>query len=219
MNVIAAILVLAAVPQKAPCETARKKSGDLNRVHAAWLTPHSDGCPLCARGSTCREGFERKSAVRKQYKDWNDVHAMNCRACGAARCTALQTNTRTWTKQAHEDHQARHKSCAFDAKRCLSWKVAMGQVKRKVQLFKAEHPAMCTVCGPRCRRWRRHAAEVTARYEDTLQRHHGACYECKRSSGDCEQPARFKTDWGKQRLALWKAHTATCICRRAALRR
>lgn len=219
MSVISGILVLAAMAQAKPCEAATAKSAEIRDAHAAWSRAHLADCPLCARGSTCREGYEREAAVDRRFATWKDVHVRDCKRCSAGRCTAEKDERARMANEARKTHLRAHDACSLDARKCTMWRLVLKEVELALAAWKADHPAQCDRCAPRCPEWKRRSAQITAKFDSTLKRHQDRCNECKIASGDCERPAQLKEEWAKERLALWKVHEGSCTCRRAALRR
>jgi hypothetical protein len=83
MVLVPAILVLLA--GQAACEPSKRKQGELAAEAEPWFSRHAKDCTLCADGSACREGFERRLAIRKAFESWRAGHAAaGCASCGAA---------------------------------------------------------------------------------------------------------------------------------------
>jgi len=219
MKTLVAVLLATLAPASGPaCDALRQKSAELRKDIDAWLARHAKDCPVCAGGSSCREGFERQDAARRQVDEWKKGHAPGCPSCGAARCSALDG---AWS-QALAAAQARHKEqdrkCDFDASRCDGWRRILDAEKARHEDMKRDHPALCEKCTPSCDEWRKRSQEASVRADDVARKHRERCQDCQRSSG-CERSSLNKHESIRDRLALWKKHTEICGCARPEKRR
>jgi hypothetical protein len=218
MKLAAAFLLVLSAPAWAQCEASRQKESEVRKQAEAWWARHHRECTLCADGSSCREGFERRDGGKRLFEAWRAGHAQACAACGTLACPASEA---AWA-QVFADAKARHRekcrACEFDAARCEAWRAALEEAKLRHGAWKREHPAVCERCAPACPEWRARAAETARRHDEALQKHRERCAECKAASGACERPAGIRQDAAKERQALWRTHLETCACQRAPRR-
>jgi hypothetical protein len=217
MKRAAAFLVLLAAPAWGQCEASRQKQADFKKDADAWWTRHRRDCTLCADGSACREGFERRDGGKKPFEAWRAGHAQTCAACGGLSCTIPD---QTWI-QSLADVKARHRercrACEFDAIQCDAWRVALDDAKLRHAAWKRDHPATCDRCAPACDEWRRRAGDAARRAEEAVQKHKERCMDCRAGKVGCDRTAVLRQDGVKERIALWKAHE-TCPCLRTKQR-
>lgn len=204
-----------AAPARAQCEAVRKKAADIKQETDAWAVKHNESCTLCAAGSSCREGFERREASRRQLEDWKKLHVLTCPACSSARCTAAESAWNQALAGAQAKHKEKCRRCDFDPVKCDAWSRAIDELKARHEEWKRDHPATCEKCAPPCEEWRRRALEITQKHEDILRKHRERCGDCPRSGGGCDRAGLIKQEWARDRLALWKKHAETCPCSRA----
>lgn len=200
------ILLALCPPAAAQCDAATRAAADGQKALDAWTSRHKADCPVCSGGFTCREAFERQESARKKLEDWKKGHA--CPAC-SARCTAADLTAGAWTIEAQQRHRKECRRCEGD--RCAGLKAALDDVRRRVEAWKREHPALCDKCAPACDDWKRRAHAADQRHDDQLAKHKSQCGDC-RTGGSCERPAILRHDRDRERQALWKKHAEACAC-------
>ena len=60
---------------QALCDPGQQKQGILAAEAAPWFSRHAKDCTLCADGSACREGWERRMSMRRAFQSWRAGHA------------------------------------------------------------------------------------------------------------------------------------------------
>lgn len=206
------LLLIAAVPPPAAlqCDAAKAKAAEFRKGLDAWIAGHNAACPLCAAGTACREGFEKREASRKQLEAWKRDHSAVCVPCAALKCTAGDELLEAWIVDAYARHKEKHILC--EPERCDPWKAIVADLRKQLDAWKRDHPATCDKCSPLCAEWRKRAGEVDTRSADTIKRHQDRCSDCK--AGGCERLGLLQAEWGKERLAAWKRHGEVCPCAR-----
>ena len=208
------ILLALLAALQAPCDPAKRKQGELAAESAPWFSRHCAECTLCADGSSCRDGYERRASARRAFEAWRAGHAAaGCAACAAAvgagpRCSAVDGQKQALTSEAQARHRAKDAKCDFD--HCEGWRAAAEEVKRSLDAWKKDHAGACDRCAPDCEEWRKKVKEVASRAEESLARHRERCGDCK--AGGCDRAAVIKEDAAKQRQTLWRSHGETCAC-------
>ena len=215
---MALVLALLAALQ-APCDPGKRKQGEIAAETEPWFKGHSAECTLCADGSSCRDGYERRARARRAFESWRAGHAASgCGACaaavgGAARCGAFDGQKQVLTSEAQAKHRQKDAKCDFDPARCEAWRAASEELRKALDGWKKEHAGSCERCAPDCEEWRKKSKEVMARAEESLARHRERCGDCK--SGGCDRAAVIKEDAAKQRQTLWRSHGEMCPCAKA----
>jgi hypothetical protein len=212
MAMMNGLLALMVAVQAGPCPEAAQKAAELRKEYDHWAVKHDPVCPLCDGGTPCRDGFERREGAKKALDGWKKLHLVLCKTCQAAVCTVPET---TWSLML-ADLKLRHRSkcdkrCDGDENGCDLLRPQVAELKKKYEEWKREHPALCDKCAPACDDWRKRAADLDAKADDVYKKHVDKCFDCK-SALACERSARMTADRKKDRLALWKAHLASCRC-------
>jgi hypothetical protein len=221
MSLVPALLVVLAA--QAVCDPGKRRQGELAAESEPWFSRHAKDCTLCADGSACREGFERRLAIRRAFDAWRAGHAAaGCVACAAVqpastRCGALEAQRQVLTSDAQARHKAKEPRCDLEPSHCDAWRAAAEEARRALDVWKRDHAGACERCAPDCEDWRRKAKEAGARAEDSLNRHRERCAECK--AGACDRGATIKEDAVRQRQTLWRSHVEMCSCAKAGAKR
>ena len=200
---------------QAPCDAGKRRQGEIAAEAEPWLARHSKECTLCAEGSSCREGYERRASARRAFESWRAGHAAaGCPACAAAaagqRCSAPDGQKQLLTAEAQAKHRAKDAKCDFDPLHCDGWRAAADEVRRALDAWKKDHAGLCERCGPDCEDWRKKAKEAGLRAEDALARHRERCGDCR--SGVCDRAGILREDAARQRQTIWRSHTEMCAC-------
>lgn len=203
---------------QAPCDPGQRKQGELAADIEPWLARHSKECTLCADGSACRDGYDRRASTRRAFEAWRATHAASgCGICaasvGGSRCAALESQTRVLTSDAQVKHRAKDAKCEFDPARCEGWRAGAEEARRALDAWKKDHIGVCERCAPDCEEWRRKSKEASARAEESMARHRERCGDCK--AGSCERAGGIKDDAARQRQTQWRSHVETCACAKA----
>lgn len=215
--------LLAVLAAQAVCDPGKRRQGELAVEAEPWFARHAKDCTLCADGSACRDGFDRRLAIRKAFDVWRAGHAAaGCAACAGSqpaspRCAALESQRQLLTADAQARHKAKDARCDFDPAHCEAWRAAGEEVRRTLEAWKRDHAGACERCVPDCEDWRRKAKEAAMRADDSLGRHRERCAECK--AGACDRAGAIKEDAARQRLTLWRSHVENCACAKAAAKR
>lgn len=201
-----------------PCDPGKRKQGEIAAEVEPWISRHAKDCTLCADGSACREGYERRAAAKRAYEAWRQGHAASgCPACasavGVARCSAVDTQKQLLTSDAQAKHRAKEAKCDFDPARCEAWRAAADEVKRTLDTWRKDHAGACDRCAPDCEEWRKKSKEAALRAEESMSRHRERCGDCK--AGGCDRAGVIKDDAARQRLTLWRSHGEMCACGKA----
>lgn len=204
-------MVLALALLLADCDVARKKQVDLLSEVEPWLARHRTECTLCADGSSCREGFQRRNVARLAFEAWRFNHAVACPVCVSARCTDSEQQSAVLLSEAKLRHKTRCASCPF-TNACDGWRAASDEARTKHDVWKRDHAGGCDKCAPACPDWQRRAKEQAQRAEDSLARHAERCGDCK--SSPCDRAAQMKLDAHNQRMTQWRSHVESCPCTR-----
>lgn len=208
------ILVLLALLQ-APCDPGKRKQGELAADIEPWFNRHAKECTLCADGSACREGYDRRAGLKRAFDAWRAGHAANgCAACAGAavnpRCPALDSQKLVLNSEAQAKHRVKDAKCDFDPARCEAWRAVTDDLKKSLDAWRKDHAGVCERCGPDCEEWRKKSKEASARAEESLSRHRERCGDCK--AGACDRAAVIKDDAVRQRQTAWRSHTEMCAC-------
>lgn len=208
--VVAALLSL-----QQPCDMGKRKQGEIAAELEPWFKGHAKDCTLCADGSTCREGYERRASGRKAYEHWREGHAAaGCPSClaavGAGRCDAVESQKQLLLSEAQAKHRAKDAKCDFDPNRCDGWRAANEEARKTFDGWRKEHAGSCDRCAPPCEDWRKKSRDLVARAEESMTRHRERCGDCK--SGSCDRAAQIKDDGLRQRLTQWRSHVEMCAC-------
>jgi hypothetical protein len=215
--------LLAVLAAQSVCSPGKLRQGELAAESEPWLSRHAKDCTLCADGSACREGFERRLAVRKAFDAWRAGHAAaGCASCAAvqpaaARCAALEAQRHLLTSDAQARHKLKDARCDFDPAHCDAWRAAGEEARRALDVWKRDHAGLCDRCAPDCEDWRRKAKDAAIRAEESLNRHRERCAECK--AGACDRAGAIKEDGARNRQTLWRSHVEGCACAKAAAKR
>jgi len=208
--VLAALLAL-----QAPCDAGKRKQGEIAAEFEPWYKGHAKDCTLCADGSSCREGYERRALGRRAFETWREGHAASgCPVClaavGAGRCDAVEGQKQLLLSEAQAKHRAKDAKCDFDPSRCEAWRTANDEARKSFDVWRRDHAGSCERCAPNCEDWRKKSKELVARAEESLTRHRERCGDCK--AGGCDRAAVIKDDAQRQRLTQWRSHTEMCAC-------
>ncbi len=218
MSLVPVLLVLLAA--QAVCDPGKRRQGELAAESEPWFARHAKDCTLCADGSACREGFERRLGIRKAFDTWRAGHAAaGCASCaavqpGSVRCAALEAQRHQVTSDAQARHKLKDARCDFDPAQCEAWKAAGEEVRRTLDAWKRDHAGTCERCVPDCDEWRRKSKEAALRADDAQARHRERCAECK--AGACDRAGALKEDAARTRQTLWRSHTESCACAKTA---
>ncbi|HEX7898231.1 MAG TPA: hypothetical protein VF950_10760 [Planctomycetota bacterium] len=210
-----ALALLAAL--QAPCDPGKRKQGEIAAETEPWFKGHAVECTLCADGSACRDGYERRASARRSFDAWRAGHAAaGCGVCAAAvggppvRCAAVDGQKQVLTSEAQAKHRQKDAKCEFDPARCEAWRAAAEEVKRTLDGWRKDHAGVCDRCAPDCDEWRKKAKEVVSRAEESLARHRERCGDCK--AGGCDRAGVIKEDVARQRQTQWRSHAEICAC-------
>jgi hypothetical protein len=201
---------------QAPCDPGKRKQGELAAEVEPWLSRHAKDCTLCADGSACREGYERRAGVKRAYEAWRQGHAAaGCPACasavaGPARCGAFDSQKQILTSEAQAKHRTKDAKCEFDPARCEGWRTSVDEVKRTLDAWRKDHAGVCERCAPDCEEWRKKSKESSLRAEESMARHRERCGDCK--AGACDRAAVIKEDAARQKQTLRRSHSEICAC-------
>jgi len=206
------VLALALLLGDGSCDLARKKQVELLTEVEPWLARHRTECTLCADGSSCREGFQRRNGARLAFESWRHGHAMGCQVCESDRCPEAEQQSAVLLAEAKVRHKTRCAKCPFDPAACEGWRTAADEAKGKLDLWKRDHGGGCDKCMPSCPDWQRRVKDHLARAEEAHARHADRCSDCK--AGACDRAAQMRLDVHQQRMTQWRSHVESCPCGR-----
>lgn len=215
-GVIPIILLWAVAPAGAQCDAAARAAADGRRELHAWTARHKPGCPLCADGSVCRDAYDKRESLGRKLEAWKKKHSGECAACPTEKCTAEDLTTLAWTLDARERHKKECRRCDGDA--CEALKLALEEVRRRLEEWKRDHPGTCRKCAPGCELWRRGVHPLDQKYEEMGGKHKEQCGDCRRSL-PCARPGSLRQEHERERLALWKRHADLCACAPRSVKR